>query len=757
MGRFTAVWESTHSIHRMTFWVRKLTLVSLCMLFVPGFASAGIQDTPFIQEYHEAYPVEGPKDANDVRTICVDQRGTAWVGTKTGLFRWANGTWNIFDNSIDGPVYAIETDASGTVWIGAWNGLYRIEKDTFTKIDKVTLPVSVIEVLPDAILTLGPDGMGVYRDEEWKPIEAAISKNVRDAKADPNHGYWVATGVGLFHQTDWGLRNYYRPDEIYSSQVTSLDFDRSGRLWVGAWGGIDVFENGVRVRHYGSEDGLPYHDVRCLKFDAREMLWVGTSLGVARYDGKDWSLRHSKRWLVDDEVRDIDFDEEGNAWIATANGVSVIKRKSMTLAEKADYYHDICHQRHVRDPWLVEKCYFPDPSDLTKFIPKDDDNDGEYTSEYMMMESFRYAVTNDPEAKRNADRAYLALEFLQTVTGTDGFVARTVIPGDWTEMADPNRTYTPWQAVDARVEDSRYKPVEERWRLSADRKWLWKGDTSSDEITGHMSAYPIYFDLVADAAQKERVRRLVRRIMDYIIEGGYVLRDIDGRPTRWGVWAPEKLNQDPDWRVEAPINSLEILSFLKTSYHITGDEKYQREYERLLYDHQYLENIKRPKYYGIAERTHIDDILLFHTIVPLMRYETDPILRAAYFEGITWAYRTVENDQNPLFNCIFGMIGGTQFHLDDSVAFLRDQPLDLRQYTIDNSKRNDIRLVRFPMLEPLQTSRMLPPSERGVMRWDKNPWSVVSGDFSDPEGRLESSGVFWLLPYWIGRYCGFIQ
>jgi hypothetical protein len=56
------------------------------------------------------------------------------------------------------------------------------------------------------------------------------------------------------------------------------------------------------------------------------------------------------------------------------------------------------------------------------------------------------------------------------------------------------------------------------------------------------------------------------------------------------------------------------------------------------------------------------------------------------------------------------------------------------------------------MLDPLRTSRMLPPSERGVMRWDKNPWDVISGDSSDPEGHRESSGVFWLLPYSMGRY-----
>jgi len=45
--------------------------------------------------------------------------------------------------------------------------------------------------------------------------------------------------------------------------------------------------------------------------------------------------------------------------------------------------------------------------------------------------------------------------------------------------------------------------------------------------------------------------------------GGYVLRDIDGKATRWGVWAPASINEDPDWRVEGVNKTFEVLSFLK--------------------------------------------------------------------------------------------------------------------------------------------------------------------------------------------------
>jgi hypothetical protein len=87
------------------------------------------------------------------------------------------------------------------------------------------------------------------------------------------------------------------------------------------------------------------------------------------------------------------------------------------------------------------------------------------------------------------------------------------------------------------------------------------------------------------------------------------------------------------------------------------------------------------------------------------------------------------------------------------VDFLRDVSLDLVDWTIDNSKREDIRLARRPEMEILQTSRLLPASERGVMRWDRNPWAVKSGN----EGHSESCPTFWLVSYWMGRYYGYIQ
>ena len=116
----------------------------------------------------------------------------------------------------------------------------------------------------------------------------------------------------------------------------------------------------------------------------------------------------------------------------------------------------------------------------------------------------------------------------------------------------------------------------------------------------------------------------MRRIMDHIVDNGYVLIDIDGTHTRWGVWAPERLNHDPDWATERGINSVEILSYLKATAHITGDEKYEREYRRLLFEEHYAHNVRQAKTYIPGWRTHIDDELLALAYPALLAYENRP-------------------------------------------------------------------------------------------------------------------------------------
>lgn len=86
------------------------------------------------------------------------------------------------------------------------------------------------------------------------------------------------------------------------------------------------------------------------------------------------------------------------------------------------------------------------------------ESDGLWTARYLAEESFRWAMTKDPTAKRNADQAFAALEFLTLVTGIPGLPSRTVKY----DTEEPITNVTGWWH-----ESFRYPG------------WLWMGDTSS--------------------------------------------------------------------------------------------------------------------------------------------------------------------------------------------------------------------------------------------------------------------------------------
>lgn len=312
--------------------------------------------------------------------------------------------------------------------------------------------------------------------------------------------------------------------------------------------------------------------------------------------------------------------------------------------------------------------------------------------------------------------------------------------------AENNRT-------DKIVREPRERKVEDHWLLSKDGKWLWKRGTSSDEITGHMYGYLFYYDLVAKEEERKHVKEHILCIVNYIIDNGYVLIDIDGMHTEWGVWAPEYLNNDPDWASEKGVNSVEILSYLKLAYHVSGNEHYQNEYYKLLNKHHYKSNIVHAKTTLPSWRTYIDDELLALAYPALLLYEDDPELQDLYRTSLDNWYDALKNDDNPYFYFIYNALAANKLNFEKSIQLLQDNPLDLIRWRIDNSKREDLSLTRYPILEDIQTSRLVPPSERGIMRWDKNPWKAIQGD----GGYTESDGVYWLLAYWMGRYHGFIE
>ena len=425
----------------------------------------------------------------------------------------------------------------------------------------------------------------------------------------------------------------------------------------------------------------------------------------------------------------------------------------MTLAQKEQYFYDILMRRHIRSPWIAGQCLLKIAGDTTSWSPEDDDNDGENNGNYLTMESFRYAVTKSEDARQKARKAFNFLQQLRKVTGGDGYFARTIVPIDWSDKVhDGNREFSDRDRADELVKDARAKPVSVRWRKSADGQWLWKSDASSDEWCGHMMGYYFYYELVAGPEEKALVSRQVSALVDHLIAHDFNMMDPDGSHTRWSVWSPASLNHDPDWKPEQYGNSMQLLAFLKLAYHVSGDMKYQRLYLRLINEEHYLDNMAAITRQDPAWFIYYDVIMQLYLYPILIKCENDPALKAWYQQHMdSWMSHRI-GDNNPLIDFLYSYSRQTALGLPASVDFLRDTPLDLVSWNIDHTKREDIRLVHQPVLEDLQIDQLPPASIRLTVRWDKNPWAASGGD-----PQMEREPVFWLLPYWIGRYLEMIR
>lgn len=735
-------------------------------------------------EIHEPHRLPTPT-ANDVQAIAVGPDQSIWIATADGAFRLRPGasSWTRITPTVPAPAgpgqdraplrdegpqvpsspfpcFDIAPDRDpNRIWVATWTGALHGTDGNLTPLALPAAPIARIGLSSDGTALLGgPDGYYLCPPQAPpRRVTIAASRQVNALALGPDGAWWIATGMGVYrwHAREDGPGHDVRGAfDRHSVAVRDLAFDARGDLWAASLGGLQQFRGNRLIRTVNPADGLPSADVRCVRTDNSGRLWAGTERGVARREGGRWVVRQGRRWLLSDDVRDLDLAADGTAWIATGAGVSALRVRTLSLADKAAHFHGVLEARHVRPPGIVEKCRLRTPGDPATWAPTDDDNDGGYTALALAMESYRFAATRDPAALAAARRAFAACEFLQHVTGTPGFLARTVVPSDWTEVHDPNLTETAEALASERVREPRAKYVPVRWRASADGRWLWKGDTSSDEMTAHFFGYYAFHELAAEPEDRQRVRTQVTRLTDHLIGNGFVLRDLDGRPTRWGIWAPERLNDDPDWAMERGINSVEILSFLKVAHHVSGDPRYDHAYRTLLRDHHYDRNVLEAPNLNPAWRTYIDFELLAFAYPALLQLESDPRLARLYRRSFERWHDTVRADGNPFFEFLYAAHASPRkASLDAAREFLIDTPLDLIRWGVDLSQREDVLLARRPAVENLQIQRRLPPSEIGYSRTDQNPWNARQGD----GGETESDGVFWLLPYWMGRHHGFVR
>ena len=221
---------------------------------------------------------------------------------------------------------------------------------------------------------------------------------------------------------------------------------------------------------------------------------------------------------------------------------------------------------------------------------------------------------------------------------------------------------------------------------------VYKGDTSTDELIGHLFLYKISYDILDEHNPEEQVlrefiRTAVCNLAQHLIDNGYQLVDATGQGTTWGKTSRDYFTSD--FTIEDnSLNCLVLLDTFKLAYYLTGEKKWQDEYYYLAtgegfqyadlaakyWDHWLWlsENEDSDPDHGVfrldqnasvsdAERLrHIqyllnysDEEMAMLSYYLLFQMETDPHLLGIYQKGLDGWWNSISFSENPLWYYIY--------------------------------------------------------------------------------------------------------
>ncbi len=362
----------------------------------------------------------------------------------------------------------------------------------------------------------------------------------------------------------------------------------------------------------------------------------------------------------------------------------------------------------VMDPMLS----LPDLSTVTDYTRCGDS--ALWTGVYLAAEAYRYKVTASPDAMTNINNAIGAIYDLINVTSGD-VLARCALPADSPYAASISRQ----EAGNGIYNGSVYGAP-----------WIWVGNTSRDQYIGVFFGLTVTYDMVSDQTVRNWCSYLITRLLQNLLNNAWTIVLPDGSiPTTFLI--------RPDQQ----------LSLLLMGNHVNGGA----------FGHKYsvLSNSISPTVtipIGVDCAEHPGSYFKFN-----LDYLTMYTLKkmgsgySSFWYGLAYdeLRDTTDGDENPHFNMIDRAISGPDSKRDAQTQDLLDQWLN-------RSRLDAYRDFTGQFLECSsgQSCNPLPVVDRvnTDFLWQRSPFQMAGGG----DGNIETAGIDYLLPYWMGRFYGVI-
>lgn len=264
---------------------------------------------------------------------------------------------------------------------------------------------------------------------------------------------------------------------------------------------------------------------------------------------------------------------------------------------------------------------------------------------------------------------------------------------------------------------------------------VYKGDTSSDEVIGHLFIYKIAYDILGaeDPEMKELITTTVEKFAQHLVDNSYCLTEATGQPTTWGKYNRAYLHNGQNVGGGA-LQSAVVLSAFKLAAYMTGDKKWEDEYRMAALDPAYEYAQVMTQYWDRYKMAILEYAASASPIIPfilrpfmeteiikviyrmiinysdeemamlafylLFQMEDDETLLTYYREAINqwWRY-SMSMSENPLWYYIYQLAYPNEEKTDyygnsliETAAWsLSRHPMDMRKYSATNKNRDDVR------------------------------------------------------------------
>ena len=301
----------------------------------------------------DTWTVDAGLPTNNVRHVVQTPDGYLWLSTIDGLVRFDGVRFTVFDKANTPGISSnrftdLYVDEGGTLWAGTEDsGLVAYSDGKFTPFT----PPDRFPAERVANFEAGRDGeMLVYSTTDAYYLRAGQFPHAFTLPSPRLPRFYLGHSGALWTVEEDGVRR--GKDGRVTRYELKLDFDNSldvhlqpfedsrGRLWLGAYGEIYLLEDG-RVTHYSRENGLPalppITALRPYVEDADGGIWFAAgrfnqpnSAGLLHFHEGRFTLLGTGEGLPHNVVNHIFKDREGGVWVATAVGLSRLRKQVIT-------------------------------------------------------------------------------------------------------------------------------------------------------------------------------------------------------------------------------------------------------------------------------------------------------------------------------------------------------------------------------------------------------------------------------------------